>query len=251
MAMELVEVEGCERLLSGLVATSPPIPLLKKAAKEAFYKLGITFLMALAKYFFVPLPPRPTLWVVLLALVKHFAEPADDEELLAIMSKRLVLPTMGCDVEVSEKDAQEAIEPGDLNQFDDINTQEKKRKAETDVYKEDFAQLFKKVRPKAAAKKKADPPAALFKKKKPLPDDTMDATAAAGFVPPGCSIGKDEVRCRWYTRDDSIGANCERTWKRWGDAGAFALVVQNAWDAIATPNPFQWITKLAQEAQNE
>ena len=62
MACNLDSEYGAERLMSGFAAISEPMSLLKKAGKEAFYKLNITFLLALCRYYFVPLPSKPTLW---------------------------------------------------------------------------------------------------------------------------------------------------------------------------------------------
>eukprot|EP00974_Lingulodinium_polyedra_P127801 11203594-Lingulodinium_polyedra.AAC.2 len=232
-------------------SASEPLPLLKTAAHEAFYKLNVTFLKQLATHFHVQLDGKNTLYQVLEILVKHFAEPKDDEELFTILSKRIVKSQGEAeDLHINEKDMQETVDSSDLNTFEQLEVSLKKKQAETADFKKEISKLFKKVRPmpKPAAKKRAGRShGAGSQSSRHKPTTALDIEEAKALVPPGMQVGKDHLRGRWWTRDSAIGFSCERSWARWGDCGAFALCAEAAWAAIDSENPCAWLNAMAKE----
>ena len=72
-----------------------------------FYKLNVTYLKQLATHFHVGLHGKHTLYQVLEAMVKRFAKPKDDDELLTILSKGMVKSEGETDdLQISEKNMQ-------------------------------------------------------------------------------------------------------------------------------------------------
>lgn len=85
------------------------------------------------------------------------------------------------------------------------------------------------------------------KRQKVSPEDRAEMEIAKEVVPPGCKLGRDQSRARWYARDDSIQFSLERSAKRWEDAGSLCSCVQAAWDACDVENPHVWAKTSVQE----
>ena len=75
--------------------------------------------------------------------------------------------------------------------------------------------------------------------------DQATVDVAKTLAPPGCRVGKDQVRGRWYARDNSIGFSLERNIERWGDTGALSLVIVAAWNAAGCDCPHDWLSGIA------
>ena len=66
------------------------MPLTVLAAKHAFYNLGMTWLKKFAKHYSIGFDPAASLFKLLLACVKKFLPKASDQELLKILSARVM-----------------------------------------------------------------------------------------------------------------------------------------------------------------
>lgn len=143
-----------------------PVTLGVNAAQHGFFKLGIVWLRQLARHYKIDISAKASLCDVLTAAIKKFLPQISDEDLLAILAKRVNLTGGAADEDVSWADEaiHEVCEAGDEEVLAKHNAAEQNETKDTASLKKEVLALKTKVfskrraNPKKKAKKgKAEP----------------------------------------------------------------------------------------------
>ena len=215
-----------------------PEPILKAAARYAFFNLTKVLLMKFATYNAVHIPSGASLVDVLQRLVHHMLP-----ELSAAEVWRIVLLRASTFKSINQWSEEigsldEAMEVLD-KEDDKFVKQAKKEVAEVRMEEQDFLTDYRKrvrehhasIKPekKVIKGKHAPIPALVFPKSLPKwPPGIIDVTEARRYLPPTASVWRDKKYGSWqghYKPYPRIG----RSWNKYSEAEALRLVYVYVW----------------------
>ena len=244
--------------ICALAQAQDPVPLMHLAAHEAFYKMPMVALQALAKEMNPPcaLPPGLDIAQVVIRMVRHVLGDLPEEQLTDILQKR-VPPTSVIAFLDLEPEVEELLLSDDRKDLAEAQGAEEKLKKVDDIFKavvvarrrDHFAK--QEAAAKAAARGRgrggkgrgrgrdavADCEPAWLRLRWPVKAVPEDAHLMESFtekeaqelLPPLATIHRDHFNGRWRV---SLGAGLgdfSRSWKKYGFLGSYKLVCAWSW----------------------
>ncbi|CAK0804479.1 unnamed protein product, partial [Prorocentrum cordatum] len=239
-------------------ADGDPKSLCEILALNCFGNLKITWLRKFASHFKLETPRTASLWDTLLDLMKFVLPTATDDDLLAIMSKRLP-PDTDSAINWDACAVDDVIETGDLDEVNKASEKEKKHKDATATYQVAFktlrAAVLQKRATAAAQEKKAEPKASKRARvtaasasassssradRKPMPPlavEHLTLEHAREWLPDqNFTLYKDFPNGRWLLTEGRY-FRVSRSFLKHGEVGAFATCAKKAYEHRKLPVP--------------
>ena len=232
--------------LTAALAIDSEEPLIVHACKKAFWKLPVSLVSKVARHFHVEHEAHADLFSLLTSLVRHFIPEATESCRHQILQLRVPCADHEEVTAVSQDVLHECLDEEDLEEVMTTESEQKKNKDSLSNY----AKQLRRLRTSLSVPI-AEGQAVKKGKKVKLPAfsefSKISQEEALVCMPPAMSIVKDMRNGRWYCRDVSF--SCSRSFRKYTEAVALALVIEAAWAWRGLDQPHGWATKLAKSVE--
>jgi hypothetical protein len=239
-----------------------PMPLLRLAAKRAFWDLKAASVQALLKHEGVGIASNASLYQKVKALVGHILRPSAEEMMEILASRFSAEPDIFEEVVADNVELEDVVEEEDVQDLRAVNEDVGREASAKNTFKAEYIKeytVFKqrqrqaaadaaeaatlageaRGQAKASAKAKAKAKAAgelagswkaghRWPTRMPADVTDMKEEEAQALAPPGCRMWRDDFNCRWQVQFKYLG-NRSRSWAKYGFDKALVLVLEWAW----------------------
>lgn len=216
-----------------LFLTSPEEPLVRVAARSAWWSLDLSILRTIAADQGFGLGPGLDLFETCLAMVR-LALGINDEAALAILSQRMAQPSEPTELVQELLQIDEAVQVLDRNDVQSLRREQQSAR-DAEVQRRSFADQFraKRAEVKAAAnpsrKRKASAKADPARPRRlPAQLSELAQSEYKRYLPEGAFLWKSNFNGSWNARLPPFG-QVSRSWSKHGEFEALRLVLAGVW----------------------
>jgi hypothetical protein len=233
--------------LHGIMAeASGPEPLLRIAARGAFWHIQKALLVKLAEHIGVFVQVGWSLFELLVHLMRHVLDGISDDELLAILQLRLKPKQIGaldlCDVDIVE----DILDKDDLQEMKKARKEAEAEESNLEIFRSEFATFESKVlkaRKGAAAATAPTPKRAKQRRgassqsstARQLPPGELTQQQVQAMAPPGAIAWRSKTGT-WRTRLGEGFPGFARSWAKYGERAAATICLQECWKQYLDAN---------------